>query len=450
MLAEFKTFSIALGVSLLFGGVSAAAPVESAPLAEVAPAPLELSLEAMMQRLTRDSPAVLVERESVRRALEQSFQQRADLWPQIELRAAQTRQQFGRGFAGDQFEAPPFNSFAARVEGTLSLLDTQRYAAYRLARLQHFIAEMDYAVAVQEILEQAVQLYFTHLRDLRRVEIARGNLERNRALLQLTEEQLAAGVAVAIDRTRAQVQVAAQQRSLMRAQTAVQASSLQLKALLALDLDRPLQLDRSLIHQIKPPSSLERLAAGGQAGINQRAELASQQRQLQQAQLARKAAGWQRLPKLELFGNWGYDSNEAWDGGHAEAWLVGIRASMPLFDGMRIAAKQREAAAAVRQSEHQMRVVRNHIEQQFRVAQIEMAARYAEIAIAGDEIRLGRDEVAQAEQRYRAGLADNRELIAAQQRLADAEGSHLGSVYLYGLSRLAFARAIGAVERVLD
>jgi outer membrane protein TolC len=456
MLTELKTFSALLCVSLHLLTQLAADPSRgSATLAEqtalgAEAAPLLLTVDGMIERLRQQSPRVLFERESVRRALEQSFQQRAGLLPQIALRASQARQQFGRGFAGDAFEAPPFNSFGARLEGSLSLFDTQRYADYRLALLEHAIAETNYQVALQDILDQAVQLYFTQLRDLRRVEIVAGNIERNAALLDLARQQLVAGSAVPIDVTRAEVRLATQQRAMMSAQAAVKTSSLQLKALLDVDLDRSLHLDRSIIHDIKAPPSLKRYAPTGRSWMEQRPELASQQKQLAQAQLARRAAAWQRLPSVELFGNWGYDSNEALDRRHAEAWLVGVRASMPLFEGLRIAAKKREAAAALRQQEHQMRALQTRIEREFRVAMIEMDARYAEIAIAREEIRLGHDEVEQAELRYREGLADNRELIDAQQRLADAENSHLRSAYLYGLSRLAFARAIGAVERVLD
>ena len=123
---------------------------------------------------------------------------------------------------------------------------------------------------------------------------------------------------------------------------------------------------------------------------------------------------------------------------------------MPLWEGGRIAAEKREAAAALRQNEYEMRDLRNRIEREFKFSIIEMDARYAQIEIASDEVRLGRDEVEQALERYREGLADNRELIDAQNRLAGAERSHLRAIYLYGLSRLAFARSIGAVERVLE
>jgi outer membrane protein TolC len=152
--------------------------------------------------------------------------------------------------------------------------------------------------------------------------------------------------------------------------------------------------------------------------IEQRPELASQAKQLEQARLARRAASWQRLPKVELFGDLGYDSNEAFDGDDAEAWIIGLRASIPIFEGGRIAAQKREARAIVRQNEYLMRDLHNRIEREYRFAMIEMDSRYEQMGIARDEIRLGGDEVEQAAERYREGLADNTELIDAHQRLA--------------------------------
>ncbi len=446
MFRELKTFSIFISISaLLLGSVSA----EDRAVEASAEAPLFLTVDAMIERIKTESPLVLFEKESVRRALEQSFQQRAALLPQLSLRAQQDRQQYGSGFAGEAFDGAPFNSFSSRVVGSQTLFDTGKYSNYRLAKLGEAVAENDYEVALQDLLDQAVQLYFTHLRDVRRVEIVRGNIARDTELLELAREQFDAGSAVKIDVTRAEVRVATGQRELMEAETLVEDSILQLKALLDLDLDQELLLDRSIIEGISAPPSLKKYATM-ESLVDLRPELASEQLQLDQARLARKAAAWQRLPSVELFGEWGYDSSEAFDGNEAEGWFVGVRASIPIFEGGRIASERREAAMLERQRQYQMRDLANRIEREFRFAMLEMDSRYAQIEIARDEIRLGRDEVEQAEERYREGLADNRELIDAQQRLADAENSHLRAVYLYGLSRLGFARAIGSVEHVLD
>ncbi len=442
MYREYKTFATLVLICISFFST----PVSGA---EEETDTLFLGLEDVITRIKAQNLELLVRKESVQRALEQSYQRRAALLPQFGLRAQQTRQQLARGFTSEAFEAPPFNSFGSRLEASLSVFDTQRYADFRLARLNHAIARMDYAVATQDVLDQAVLLYFTQLRDLRSVEIAEGNLAREQTLLELAKDQFEAGSAVKIDVTRAEVRVATERRTLMEAQTSVESSILELKSLLDLDLDRKLRLDRSIIEGVNAPPTIKQY--GSQEVLTElRPELQTQQNLLAQAELTRQAADWQRLPTIELFADWGYDSHHALDGEEGEAWLIGVRASLPIWEGGRIAAEKREADAAVRQNEYQMRELRNRIEREFKFSIIEMDSRYAQIEIARDEVRLGQAEVEQALERYREGLADNRELIDAQQRLADAERSHLRAIYLYGLSRLAFARSIGAVERVLD
>jgi len=450
MTREFKIISLILSTFATgFCSIYGADSPSDAGSGEFGSKPLHLSVQDVIDRVKSENLELLIQKESVRRALEQTYQRRAALLPQFSARAQQMRTQLGRGFAGGNLDAPPFNSFGSRIEGSLSLVDAERYADFRIAKLSHAIEQFDYEVAVQDLLDQAILLYFTQLRDLRRIEIIQGNLEREQRLLDLAQQQFDAGVAVKIDVTRAEVRLATVKRSLMEAETAAEDSVLLLKDLLDIDLDQQIILDRSLVDAVKSPPALKRY--GRMAELTElRPELKSQEMQLDQAELAERAVTWQRLPKLELFADWGYDSDEAFDGEEGEAWMVGIEASVPIWEGGRISAEKREAQAAVRQNEYATRQLRNEIERQFKFAMLDMDSRYAQIEIARDEVRLGKDEVEQARERYNEGLADNRELIDAQQRLADAENSHLRAIYLYGLSRLAFARAIGSVERVLE
>jgi outer membrane protein TolC len=446
MFREYKTFTIFKAFCLiLLPAVVLAEDTQDGLPSE----PLYLSLTEVFERVKSQNLQVLIGKESVLRALEQSYQRKAALLPQFAIRAQQTRQQRARDFISAELNTPPFNSFASRIEASLSVFDTQAYADFKIAGLNEAIAARDYEVATQDILEQSVLLYFTHLSDLRALEIASANLERERSLLELATQQFEAGAVVKIDVTRTDVRVATERRAVMEAEIAVEASSLQMKALLNLDLDREIKLDRGIIEAVNAPPAIkaygliEALAAA-------RPELQSQQKVLAQAELVKKAAGWQRLPAIELFANWGYDSSQAFDGEAGEAWLVGLRARVPLWEGGRIAAQKREASAALRQNEYLMRDLRNQVAREFKFSLLEMESRYAQIEVARDEMRLGQDEVEQARERYREGLGDNRELIDAQTSLANAQHSHLRAIYLYGLSRLAFARSIGSVERVLD
>ena len=452
MLRKFKFISLFLFAFI--AGLVAEQEIESGnevELPRISSEPLYLPVSDVVKRVKSQNLQLLIRNEGVMRALEQSYQRRAALLPQFGLQAQQSRNQM----ALDQFRGNaitnigPFNSFGSRVEGTLNVIDPQQYADYRLAKLTHAIEKLDYEVAVQDVLDQAIMLYFTHLRDLRRIEILEGNIVREQSLLDLAKQQFDAGVAVKIDVTRAEVRLSSVRRSLMDARIDADNSVLELKSLLDIDLDQALVMDHALVDGVKSPPALKRY--GQMAELTElRPELQSQQTQLDRAILAKRSVNWQRLPSVSLFADWGYDSNDIADDDKGEAWMVGVQASVPIWEGGRIAAEHREAKAVVRQNKYAQRQLKNQIERQFKFAMLEMDSRYAQIEIARDEVRLGNDEVEQARERYNEGLADNRELIDAQQRLADAEDSHLRAIYLYGLSRLAFARSIGSVERVLE
>lgn len=452
MLRNLKINALILVVAVgLYPASAAELPAADSVSPVPVSGPLFLTVPDVIARVKAQNLQLRIQQEGVRRALERVYQRRAALLPQFGLRAEQMRRQIARNqlTGGALAGTTTFNASAARIEGRLSVFDTQRYADYRISRLSHAIEMLDYQVAVQELLDQAIFLYFTQLRDLRSIEILAGNLEREQQLLDLARQQYDAGVAVKIDVTRAEVRLATVKRSLMEAQTAAEDSALQLKNLLDIELEQALRLDRSLMESINTPPALKRYGQLTEL-TEARPEVKSQQMQLQQALLAKRAADWQRLPALSLFADWGYDANELSDDDQGEAWMLGVELSLPIWEGGRIAAESREAQAAVRQNQLALDELNNAVEREFKFALLEMDSRYAQIEIAHDEVRLGQDEVEQARERYNEGLADNRELIDAQQRLADAENSHLRALYMYRLSRLDFARAIGSVERVLE
>ena len=409
-------------------------------------APLLLTLESALARLNAQNPALLFERESVQRALADRYQVRAELLPQISVTGQQTRQRLGSSYMVAPGQGNPSSSFRTRIELKQVLFDGVKISRFGASGIAHRVASQDYKILQQDLLQLVQQLYYSQLRDQQRIDLLKRNIERYQQLLELAQSQYEAGATTVLDVTRAQVRLATQRRTLMQAGTQAQDSLLQLKSLLDIGLERALQIDRSGFLKLMSGNFLD-LKPDSLASALQRPELIKQQQSLAQSKITQRASAWKRLPTVEAFGDWGYDSDEGFDQQQGEAWLLGIRASIPIFDGGRIAAEQREARAAVRQKQHRLRQVENELQREFHFARIDLASRYAQIEIAGDEMSLGAAEVIQAEQRYRAGAADNRALIDARQALADAEESHLEAVYAYALSRIAFARATGNVAR---
>jgi outer membrane protein TolC len=72
------------------------------------------------------------------------------------------------------------------------------------------------------------------------------------------------------------------------------------------------------------------------------------------------------------------------------------------------------------------------------------------VGVAEKTLGLAQEELRLARQRYQQGVADNREVLEAQTRLAEAGDNLVDAVYRYNLSRVELARARGDVRSVLS
>ena len=101
---------------------------------------------------------------------------------------------------------------------------------------------------------------------------------------------------------------------------------------------------------------------------------------------------------------------------------------------------------AIRQLQQQETELRNRIALEVKnaIAQVESARNEVTVANAG--IQLATEEVTQARDRFQAGVANNLEVITAQDELARASDNQIGALYRYNQARASLAYAIGQME----
>jgi outer membrane protein len=444
MLLKARTFFCFLGI--ISGSALLAEGEAMASERTGADAVLRLTLDEALERVGEQNPLILFNREGVRQALEQTFRDRAQLFPQVSLRASQDRRRSARSFAGGAAQPFTVNTFDLKLDGSIAIIDSQNYANFRISEIAYQIRQRDFEGVMEDFLEQTATLYFQQLRDKARIELIESTIERDRQLLQLTRDQLDAGVATAIDVTRAEVRIAREERALIQQVAVARASRERLKALLDVPADTSLQLVDPLLEEERLSAPDKGIMRDQRSLVLQRPELLGTRLQLDQARLARRAAAWQRLPTVELFGNVGYETARAFDSDMERGWLVGIRASVPIFEGFRIQAEKRQADAAIRANEFLLRDLENNLTRDYQIALSEVDSRFQQLPVAEKEVTLANQELRLARDRFTQGVADNRELIDAQQALANAEDGLLEARFFYGLSRVAFARVVGAVR----
>jgi len=76
-------------------------------------------------------------------------------------------------------------------------------------------------------------------------------------------------------------------------------------------------------------------------------------------------------------------------------------------------------------------------------------SRYVQIGVAEKSLQLAEEQLRLARQRYEQGVADNREIIEAQNNLAIADDALVEAIYQYNLSRVELTRTKGDVKGIL-
>lgn len=412
----------------------------------IAAEPVALTLEQALASAEKVSLSVLLSREAAAQALEAANQQRAGNLPNLTASAQQRRSQGVSIATVVVTSGRPANRFDALVSGNYALWDPDTRAALQAARMGVQVAQASLAATMQAVMTEVAANYFVNLRNLRRLDVIEANIARARALLELARNQLNAGVATQIDVTRAEAQLAVAEQARLQQDTTVHQSQLLLKRLLDIEPGRPLRLDPFEVRRGNPglyTFSDEKTA------FEKRAEYLAAQRALEQTKLNVRAASYERLPSLSLNGNVGLASPKWDDDDKQEQWAFGVAVSVPIFDGLRTSANRRMALSRQRAQEMRLHHLELQISSELRLAVHDAGSRNAQVAVAEKGLRLAEEELRLARQRYQQGVADNREVVEAQNRLAVAEDNLVDAVYQYNLSRVELARVRGDVRTVL-
>ncbi len=413
------------------------------------------TLESALQSARDANLDILLGREQIETAIQNQRRARGGLLPQISGEASQSRSQnyfdarslgFGADPEDDEGNLPGqgttiSNRFQALLRARLSVFDVADHADYRVARFNTEIARLQLDTVVQNIYVGIAQAYLDHIRDLSQANAIEAQIERDQVLLDLASRRAEAGTATSLDVTRAEVRLASNEFRLAQQQAAIFESALRFKRILNLNLAdevrlAPVPFDLEDIFDFSY-TELESI-------LSRRPDVVQQRRTLARNQLARRAANLERLPSVEIGGTYGLEGAE-YDADLEEVWMLQLGVSVPIFDGLRIDANQRQAASAVRAQAVVLEQTIQGVEADLRLAltQVETASR--SVTIAEKQVELASRELELAQRRFEEGVADNSEVVDAQASVAEAEDGLVLAQYQYHTARLQLAWSQGDV-----
>jgi outer membrane protein TolC len=237
------------------------------------------------------------------------------------------------------------------------------------------------------------------------------------------------------------VELQNEKQRLLEAETQEKVAFYGLARLLNLDPHQEIELTDSPrfyeTPQYEPEQSLEQ-------AYSNRPEMTALAAQERIAELQKRSASDSRLPSINLLGNWGYQGLSA--PAAIPSYIFQLSVDVPLFTSGRIRAQQAKAEQEIRKVAQQRADLRNQIALEVKTALVELDSARNEVDVANQGVRLAKEEVTQARDRFQAGVANNIEVISAQDALARANDNQIAALYRYNQARADLAHAIGQME----
>jgi outer membrane protein TolC len=216
-----------------------------------------------------------------------------------------------------------------------------------------------------------------------------------------------------------------------------------LNRLLNLDPRQKVELGDSLSFFETPQPEVEQSI---EEALSVRQEWKALDKQISAAQAQKKQAWDTRLPAVSVNGGWAYQGTRLNNG--IPTYNYELALSMPLFTGGRIRAETTKADLEIRRLQEEQADLRNSIGLDVKNALINLTSARSQVQVANLGVQLSKEEVDQARDRFRAGVANNIEVIQAQDSLARANDNQIAALYRFNQARADLARSVGQMERI--
>ncbi len=423
----------------------------SEPGGKATPGVLQLSFQEAIERGLRNNLGLLLAGDQTLQARGERWKQLSNLLPDLSARIqedAQTTSLTALGFKSNVFPFPvprvigPFNYFDARASLSQSLLNYKQFEQERAASESLKAAQYTYKDAREMVVLAVGNAYLQAIATAARVETAEAQVKNAQALYDKAADQQKAGLSPghrypALSSRTANPPAATHRGPQRSRQTEV-------------DVARVIGLppgQEFVLTEKAPYQALTRSAARTylQRAYASRADYQAALAQVRAAELSRRAATAGHYPSLDLNANLGdIGVTPSQSNG---TWQVNGGINIPIFAGGKTHSDVLEADAQLKQARSQLGDLRGRIDYEVRTALLDLNAAAEQVEVARSSVDLAEQTLAQSQDRFTAGVADNLEVVQAQEAVASAHESYIQSLYAHNLAKVELAHAIGDAEQ---
>jgi outer membrane protein TolC len=412
--------------------------------------PSTLSIGDAARIAARNSAPAQGARIRVAEAQARVRQSRASLLPSLNASASQYTRTLNTASFG--FSLPgldpngqiigPFRVLDARGSIEAPLFDFGAFARYRAAGAAVKASSAAATVASEQAGTQAALAYVQALRAQDDFRARSEDSVLAADLVNVAQAQLDAGTGIALDVTRAQAQLASTRAGLINSRAARDRTLIALARALNIPPRTPLVLTDSLGGMDTSAVTTDEAAATERA-LQHRPDLLQAQARIAAAQQAVSAVRAEYLPTVSLVGDDGINGLSVHH--MLNTYEYGVQVSVPILDGFRRSGRIQEQQGLVQEAQVEQRDIQQQAAADVSTAILDLHSGEQQVQATREQLRLAEQEVSQARERFRAGVAGNADVITALLQLTTARTSVIDAQTNFQTARVALARAQGVV-----
>jgi len=409
--------------------------------------PSELTLRQALDIALLNSSTLREAQANLERSAGQYQQARSVLLPQLFVVArqailTQNLQGFGIDLEGFPSKLGPFGSMDARIVLSQDVLNIAGLRSWQSYKQRRESSRYLFENAREVVTLNVVGAYLQALRAKAYRDSLTEQTRLATELHDLTTNRFRQGVSSELDTNRAQQQVNSLEQQRLEAEQSYVTAKLDLANLLQANITENFEVSDPAAYGTG--GTMDRQATV-QAALASRPDYRATEATVRAAELQVKSIEATRVPMLRVTAADGQSGTSPVH--NVNVYDVRGVLTFPIFMGGRIRGEVREAEGDLREALAGQERERAQIETDVltAISGVEWASK--QLDASSLNVGLSRKEVELTRVRFMQGVADNTEVVNAQDRFSRAADARIRAEYTLGLARANLARAIGVAEQ---
>ena len=424
----------------------------SVPSGQASSDMLPLSLKEAFDRGLRYNLGLVESEHNTRSASAVRLRNLSSLLPHVSAEVSGTRQQINLQAEGFTFNLPgfnfptiigPFSVADARVHVSQSIVNWPDIKRWKSAAESERASQHAYRNDRELVILTTGYAYLVVISDRATVASNAAQVTTAKALYDRAVDQNRTGIIAGIDVLRAQVEWQTQQQRLIAARNQLEIDKLALARIVGLPKGQQFEVTDTVPFAPLDGITLEQAMEQAYAT---RPDYLGARAQVRASELARQAAAAGNYPSLSTEGDYGDIGSPNFGTSHG-TFSVALTLKVPIFQGTQVRADKVQADADLAQRRAELADLDGKIDQQIRTAFLNLKSSSDLVTVAESNVALANQTLVQARDRFTSGVADNLEVVQAQEAVATANQAQIASLYSYNAAKISLAQAIGVAEQ---